>query len=162
MSHSSLPRLGAALGLTALTLSGCSAIPADAEGTLDRARNGSLVVGVSEHKPWTDVNDETGEVTGSEADLILSFADSIDAEVDWRPAAESILAGQMKAGEVDVIIGGLTATSPWSSHMALTRPYTSAETEEGDTEDMVMGVRLGENELLVALERHLAKEHGEI
>lgn len=51
MSHSFLPRLGAALGLTALTLSGCSAIPADAEGTLDRARNGSLVVGVSEHKP---------------------------------------------------------------------------------------------------------------
>lgn len=162
MSTNLLPRLGMALGLAALTLSGCSAIPADAEGTLDRARNGALVVGVSEHKPWTDVNDETGEVTGSEADLIVSFADSIDAEVDWRPAAESVLAGQMKAGDVDVIIGGLTATSPWSTHMALTRPYTSVETEEGNTEDMVMGVRLGENELLVALERHLAEEHGEI
>ena len=162
MSPRLLPRLGTAFGLTALTLSGCGSIPADAEGTLDRAQGGTLVVGVSEHEPWTDVDDETGQVTGTEADLIMSFADDIDADVDWRPGAESVLAGHMKAGEVDVIIGGLTATSPWSSHMALTRPYTSAETEEGDTEDMVMGVRLGENELLVALERHLAKEHGEI
>lgn len=46
--------------------------------------------------------------------------------------------------------------------MALTRPYTSVESDEGETEDMVMGVRLGENALLVALERHLAQEHGEI
>lgn len=162
MSPRPLPRLGATLGLTALSLSGCATIPADAEGTLDRAQDGTLVVGVSEHEPWTKVDDETGQVTGSEADLIMSFADGIDADVDWRPGAESVLAGQMKAGEVDVLIGGLTASSPWSTHMALTRPYTSVESEEGETEDMVMGVRLGENALLVALERHLAQEHGEI
>lgn len=162
MSLRLLPRLGATLSLTTLALSGCATIPADAEGTLDRAQEGTLVVGVSEHKPWTDVDDETGQVTGSEADLIMSFADGIDADVDWRTGAESVLAGQMKAGEVDVLIGGLTASSPWSTHMALTRPYTSVESDEGETEDMVMGVRLGENALLVALERHLAQEHGEI
>ena len=160
MSLRLLPRLGATLGLTTLALSGCATIPADAEGTLDRAQEGTLVVGVSEHKPWTDVDDETGQVTGTEADLIMSFADGIDADVDWRTGAESVLAGQMKAGEVDVLIGGLTASSPWSTHMALTRPYTSVESDEGETEDMVMGVRLGENALLVALERHLAQEHG--
>ena len=41
--------------------------------------------------------------------------------------------------------------------MALTRPYTTV-----DGESMVMGTRLGENELMVALERYLAKEFGEI
>ena len=140
----------------AALLGGCSALPADVAGTFDRASGGTLVVGVSEHRPWTHVDDE-GRVTGSEADLITSFAESIDATVDWAPAPESVLATKVKDGEVDVVIGGLTATSPWSSFMALTRPYQTVGEEK-----MVMGVRLGENELLVNLERHLAREFGEI
>lgn len=60
---------------------------------------------------------------------------------------------QIKEGQLDVVVGGLTKKSPWSTHMALTRPYA---------EDLVMGVRMGENELQVALERYLAREHGEI
>lgn len=143
--------------LAALLLSGCGLIPADAEGTLDRARDGQLVVGVSEHPPWTVIDEDTGEVTGSEADLIGSFADSLNAEIEWRPGPESVLAGWISEGEVDIVVGGLTADAPWSSHMALTRPYTTV----GD-EEMVMGVPMGENELMMALESHLAREHGEI
>lgn len=151
----------AALLLSAVpVLSACgvvSSLPADVDGTLDRARDGTLVVGVSEHPPWVSIDGDTGEVTGSEAELLLSFARSLNAEIDWRPGPESVLAERISDGEVDVIAGGLTTTAPWSSHLALTRPYTVVEGEE-----MVMGVRLGENELLVALERHLAREHGEI
>lgn len=39
-------------------LSACGTIPADSIGTLDRARTGDLVVGVSEHQPWTEVSDK--------------------------------------------------------------------------------------------------------
>ncbi|MCK2201714.1 substrate-binding periplasmic protein [Corynebacterium callunae] len=148
--------------LSALLLGGCGAIPADADGTLDSARDGTLVVGVSEHPPWTILDEETGEITGSEAELIKGFAESINAEIEWRPSPESILAGDIKDGEIDIVIGGLTATSPWASHMALTRAYASVESTDGQTEDMVMGVPMGENELMVTLERHLAQEHGEI
>ncbi|RSZ64472.1 ABC transporter substrate-binding protein [Corynebacterium hylobatis] len=142
-------------------LSACgivSSMPADVDGTMDRARDGTLVVGVSEHPPWVNIDGDTGEVTGSEAELLNSFARSINAEIEWRPGPESVLAERIRDGEVDVIAGGLTTAVPLSSHMALTRPYTAID---GD-EEMVMGVRLGENELLVALERHLAREHGEI
>ena len=152
----------AALGAAALTLNGCGSIPADSVGTYDRASDGTLVVGVSEHAPWVQIDDVTGEITGSEADLIRSFADSINADVEWSPGPESVLAERVKSGEVDVVIGGLTAASPWSSHMALTRPYASVTSDDGETEDMVMGTRLGENELLTELERHLAEEHGDI
>lgn len=137
----------------ALALTACGSIPADSAGTLDRARGGTLVVGVSENEPWTDVDDHTGEVSGSESELIEGFADTIDAEVEWVPGSESVLAEQIKEGELDVIIGGLTKKSPWTSHMALTRPYTN---------DNVMGVQMGENALQVALERYLAEESGEI
>lgn len=144
-----------AVGAAAM-LAGCSSIPADSVGTLDRATGGTLVVGVSEHHPWTDVS-ETGEYSGSEVDLIESFADSIDAEIEWHAAPESVLAGQISEDLLDVMIGGLTTSSPWTTHMATTRSYAKV-----NGEDMVMGVRMGENELMVALERHLAQEHGEI
>jgi len=118
---------------------GCTALPVDVEGTFDRASDGTLVVGVSDNDPWTAL----------ETDLITSFADTIGAEIDWREGPESVLAERIRDGEIDVFIGGLNSSSPWASHMALTHPYQ---------DDMVMGVRLGENKLLVNLERHLFRE----
>ncbi|MCT1443849.1 ABC transporter substrate-binding protein [Corynebacterium sanguinis] len=153
--------VGAAL-LSASLVAGCGALPRDTEGTYNRAQDGTLVVGVSEHEPWTSVNDATGEVSGSEAELIRGFADSIDADVEYKVASESVLAGWIEDGEIDVMIGGLTATSPWVSHMALTRPYTTVTSESGSDEKMVMGVPMGENKLMVELERYLSRAEGEI
>lgn len=153
--------VAALVALVPSAVTACGTMPHDADGTLDRARDGVLVVGVSEHRPWTVIDDE-GRVHGSEADLIRGFADGIGAEIKWRPAPESVLAGDVKEGRVDVMIGGLTADTPWTDKIAVTRPYVTVATEDGGSDDMVMGVRQGENELLVELERHLAREHGEI
>lgn len=155
-----------ALALTAAPLLGAcgalSALPVDVDGTYDRARGGTLVVGVSEHRPWVDLDEATGEAVGIEADLIRSFAEGIDAEVQWRPGPESVLAEDIRNGEMDIIVGGFTTSAPWSSHMALTRPYAKVPSPGGQEEEMVMAVRTGENELLVELERHLAREQGEV
>ena len=162
MNLPSVARVAATLILSTLPLSACGSIPADSVGTFDRATGGDLVVGLSEHSPWAEFDRDSGTASGSEVELIESFADSIDAEIQWRPGPESVLAHSIKEGEIDLLIGGLTATSPWSTHMALTRPYGETTAENGSTEKMVMGVRLGENELLTELERHLAEEAGEI
>ncbi|AWH93633.1 substrate-binding periplasmic protein [Dietzia lutea] len=154
-------RQKAIVGLPAILLAGCSSIPADADGALDRAQNGTLAVGVSEHPPWTFVGPDGG-VTGREADLIEGFAEKIGAEIEWHIGPESVLADAIKEGELDVVIGGLTSSAPWSDKMALTRSYAAVATKDGQTDDMVMGVPLGENALMIALERHLAHEHGEI
>ena len=61
-------RKAASLAACLLLLSACETIPADSIGTLDRARDGELVVGVSEHHPWTDVS-ENGDYSGSEIEL---------------------------------------------------------------------------------------------
>lgn len=132
-------------------------MPADSVGTFGRATDGTLMVGIFEHQPWAHFDDSTGSVTGSEVELIQGFAETINAEIEWKDGPESVLAHDMKEGHLDVMIGGLTDTSPWSSHMALTRPYATI-----DEENMVMGVRMGENELMVELERYLAREGGEI
>jgi hypothetical protein len=46
--------------------------------------------------------------------------------------------------------------------MALTRPYANVPAPDGGIQKMVIGVRAGENALLVALERYLAERAGEI
>ena len=152
--------LAATFIVSGLVLGGCAAIPADSEGTLDRARNGTLVVGVSEHPPWTSVTN--GGVEGTEVDLIRGFADDIDAQIEWHAGPESVLIGSLADGGLDIVIGGLTSDSPWQEEIALTRSYRAVPAEGGHTEDMVMAIRMGENALMVALERYLAEEHGEI
>lgn len=135
--------------------------PADAQGTLERAAGGELRVGVSVNPPFTDVSAD-GSVAGSEVDLIEVYADRIDADIVWTPAGENTLAAAMGAGELDVVIGGLASDVPWTSDVALTRPYTTATGPDGSTVKIVMGVTPGENALLVDLEHFLAEEAGEL
>ena len=95
-------------------------------------------------------------VSGREADLVAGFAATRDATIEWIPGPESELVAGMARGDLHVVVGGLTADSPWSEEVALTRPYAQELTPDGDTEQMVMATPLGENALLVALETYLA------
>jgi polar amino acid transport system substrate-binding protein len=137
---------------TLVSLPGC-AVPVDPEGTLERVSGGVLRVGMSPQEPWTALDD--GERSGVEVRLIEEFAAERDADVDWQDGGEESLIGQLHRGELDVVVGGLTEKTPWSSHAALTRPYVVVTGPEGSPEPHVMAARMGENALLVALERFL-------
>ncbi|MPV37118.1 transporter substrate-binding domain-containing protein [Georgenia subflava] len=149
-------RFVAAAGLL-LALGGCSAtIPTDPDGTLDHVTGGSLRVGVSPNPPWTSLPDgPEGEPAGTEVELVQDFARSIDAEIVWVPGGEEDLVGQLEHDGLDLIIGGLTAKSPWSSKVALTYRYTVTTGPHGEDELHVMATPMGENAFLVELERFL-------
>lgn len=151
----------AGLAAGTLLIGGCGAYPKDAAGSFEQAEGGTLVVGVSPHEPWTSVAPATGDVSGSEVELVRGFADEIGADVDWRVGAESELAEWLDGGDIDVVIGGFQANSPWTEEIAFTRPYEEVEAD-GVTRKMVMGVRRGENRMLVELERYLSRATGEI
>lgn len=150
------------LGITlGAALTGCAAvdvietIPADADGTYNRVAGGTLVVGVSPNGPWVSVDKQGAKPGGPEPALLERFAEEIGAQIEWRVAAESELAKLMEQREIDVAIGGFPKDVPWEDSMALTRPYKP-------TGGTVMGVGLGENRMLVELERFLAREAGEL
>lgn len=149
-----------AVPLVALVLlaAGCGAtVPTDPEGTLDRVRDGVLRVGVSPAPPWTEAEPE-GAVPGPagiEPDLLRAFAETLDAEVEWTTGGEETLVDQLDRDELDVVVGGLTARSPWSSHAALTFPYAETVGPEGEKQLHVMAVRMGENAFQSELERFL-------
>jgi len=133
---------------------GCAApFPADPDGTLQRVESGVLWVGVSPNETWSGFED--GEGVGREAQLVRGFADALAAEVRWREGGEEQLMEAVEAGELDLVIGGLTDATPWSTHAAMTRPYTESVDETGRTVRHVMAVPLGENAFLTELETYL-------
>jgi polar amino acid transport system substrate-binding protein len=63
------------------------------------------------------------------------FAETVDAEVEWVPGSESDLVAALEVYALDVVIGGLTADSPWAEPVGLTSPYLTTR--------LVVGVPAG-------------------
>lgn len=138
-----------------VVLSGCSGgIPADPDGTLERVTDGTLRVGVSHNPPWVDLGVE-GEPTGSEVALVRRFAEQIDADIEWTDSSEAPLVDALDRGELDLLIAGFVADTPWSEKAAVTRPFAEIANSRGEREKHVMLAPMGENAFLVALERFL-------
>ena len=112
-----------------LMIAGCD-FPADPEGTLDRARGGTLRVGVIEEPPWV-VLEPGDEPAGVEPELVRRFAATIGAEVEWVEGSEAELAAAMGGFQLDLLIGGLTRDFPYPKDVAMTVPYVDTEIELG-------------------------------
>jgi ABC-type amino acid transport substrate-binding protein len=129
-------------------------MPRDPEGTFDRVQGGTMRVGVSPQAPWTELDgDQPG---GIEVALLEKFADQVDAQIEWSTGAESELLRQLKTGGLDIVIGGLEKSTPWSKEVGLTRPYLTIQDEKH-----VIAVRQGENRWLLELEKFLQEHRGE-
>lgn len=148
----------AILGLCALVGCGLS-MPTDPDGTLDRVRGGVLRVGASPNEPWIAWSAEA-EPAGPEANLVRRFAETIDARIEWSRGGEESLISQLERGELDLVVGGLTAETPWVEKAAITKPYATVRGEDGSDERHVMAAPLGENAFLVALEQFLLAQGG--
>lgn len=141
--------------MAAAAAGGCSTIPRDPGGTLERVRDsGVLRVGASPSEGRVIIDGH--RVSGPEAELVSGFARSLGASVRWRPGGEGELVAAMERGELDVLVGGLSATSPWVGTVSLTRPYAESS-DHGQLLQHVMAVPLGENATLVALEDYLSR-----
>lgn len=104
-------------------LTGCNNYPRDPNDSLQQAQTHGLKVGASESTPWIEFTD--GEIAGTEAELVEKFAKSINAEVEWIKGSEGSLMKMLKANELHLVVGGITKETPWSNHVAITKPYTT-------------------------------------
>lgn len=142
------------LGLILLLTTACASFPSDPDDTLERVRGGVLRVGVSPHEPWTRLTG-VGDPSGTEPELVRRFAAGLGAEVTWTPGGEEELMTQLEEGELDLVVGGLTADTPWTDKAAITQPYARARDDAGKMREHVMAAPLGENAFLLALEKFL-------
>ena len=137
-----------------LLTAGCTSFPADPEDTLERVTDGLLRVGVSPNPPHTEVRG-AAEPEGREVVLVRDFAATLPAEVEWTVGGEEMLITALERGDLDVVVGGLTADTPWSEHVAVTRPYAKATDAAGEPIELVLAARPGENAFLMRLEEFL-------
>lgn len=88
-------------------------------------------VGVAENDPWVllDVSDEPEG--GVEVGLIEEFAASIDAEIEWFEGSVDELMAGLHTRSVDLVVGGLGSTSPFSKEGTFTHPYLTTFTTIG-------------------------------
>src|SRR5438270_13969486 len=100
-------QIGASVFL--LALAACS-LPRDADGTLDRIRGGTMRVGIVVDTPW--VTDSSGQAGGVEGALVRDVAQRLNAKIAWAHGEESELLEIMQHRELDLVIGGFTASSP--------------------------------------------------
>jgi ABC-type amino acid transport substrate-binding protein len=148
-----------ALAAAYVMVAGC-AIPTDPDETLERVRGGALRVGMTEADPWARRDGERR--AGVEVGLIARFAGELGARVKWTDGSEEELFEGLHAGSLDVVIGGITAKSPWSETAAFTRPYATVRSASGKPEEHVLATRLGENDFLTELDFFLQRREAEI
>lgn len=154
-------RLIGCLCLVLALLTGGCGIPTDPRDTLENVHNsGELVVGVSLSPPWAVL--EGDAVTGSEAELVEGFAARLGVRPRWVVGGEQHLVDQLANSQVQLVIGGITSDTPWTSKAAPTRSYATSEDPEGKQQEHVMLVQLGENRFLSELERYLDEQTGKL
>jgi polar amino acid transport system substrate-binding protein len=109
------------VGLLVLVALAACGLPRDASGTLSRVRGGTMRVGVVIDTPWT--TDSATEVGGIEGALARVLARQLGARIEWVRAQPEELLQSAHDRELDLVIGGFTASTPWKKQLALTRPY---------------------------------------
>ncbi|XVS61586.1 substrate-binding periplasmic protein [Actinosynnema sp. CA-299493] len=118
----------AALALVVASAGGCQ-WPRDADGTLDRVREGTIRIGVAHNPPWTIIDGSAGDEAPGGAETVLArrLADSLGARVRWVPGGEAELMTALSERDLDLVLAGLDAQSPWSQDVALTTDYLTAD-----------------------------------
>jgi polar amino acid transport system substrate-binding protein len=90
-------------------------------------------------------------VSGVEPTLVGELARQMNARVQTVYGSETRLLEGLHRRELDVVIGGFTADSPWKRDVAFTKPYH----EDKDGRKHVFALAPGENGWLMRVEQFL-------
>ena len=116
----------AALVAAVWLLAGCaSALPASASSpVLSRIQGkGELVVGTAASMPPLNMTTKTGEVIGLEVDLARAMAEAMNVKLRLATIPFAGLLPALEAGQVDMILSGMTMTPVRNMKVAFVGPY---------------------------------------
>jgi polar amino acid transport system substrate-binding protein len=107
--------------LASLAVLASCGLPHDADGTLNRVRGQVIRVGFAIDTPWT--TDSAGGAGGIEGRLVRTLAQGIGAQIDWVHGQQGQLLEALRHRDLDLVVGGISGASPWSTQVGFTRPY---------------------------------------
>jgi polar amino acid transport system substrate-binding protein len=95
-----------------------------ASPVLDHVRaTGELRVGVSGNQPPFNMKNKAGELIGLDIDLAKALGASMGTTVRFVEMPFGTLLGALDAGEVDIVLSGLTMTPERNTKVAFAGPY---------------------------------------
>ncbi len=116
-----------AMGLTACTSTGGNGGPSsDASNAPVLAaivERGTLRVGMSGDQPPFNVVNKSGELIGLEVDLARALANSLGVDLELVQRPFGTLLNALDAGEVDMVMSGLTMTPERNMKVGFVGPY---------------------------------------
>ena len=116
----------AGLVVMATFLAGCATAttaPSSSPG-LDRIRaKGELVVGTAASMPPLNMTTKTGEIIGLEMDLARAMAAAMKVKLRLAAMPFANLLPALEAGQVDMILSGMTMTPERNMRFAFVGPY---------------------------------------
>jgi hypothetical protein len=121
-------------------------LPKDSEGTLERVRQShQLRVGLILAAPGAPIEEPASA-------LLARLAAATGAAPRLLPGDAEPLLSRLEEGELDLVVGRFTASSPWSTLVTLSPPL--ATTKQGETEIILAAaMQNGENEWISLVER---------
>src|SRR5690606_31629618 len=129
--------------------------PADPQRSLPAPRGrGPLRVGVVAHPRGVAVPDPAGPV-GLESELVRASAERPALDIQWHHRGVEQLVESLRRHELDLLIGGFSATHPWRAEVGQTFIYFNERNQQGTLGEHVILTAPGENALLLTLERFL-------
>ena len=147
--------------LAVLATAACN-LPRDPDGTLDRVRGGTMRVGMVVDTPW--VTDSAEGAGGIERTIVNDLARELGAKVEWHKGTAEHLLEALHDRDLDLVIGGFTASSPWKQQVAMTKPYytdTTMVRGKRKEEPHAVAVAPGENAWQVRVEQLLRGKKNE-
>src|SRR2546425_12494118 len=87
---------------------------------------GELVVGTAASMPPLNMTTKTGEIIGLEIDLARAMADSMKVKLRLAPMPFVELLPALEAGQVDMILSGMTMTPERNMKFAFVGPYLTS------------------------------------
>jgi polar amino acid transport system substrate-binding protein len=120
--RAAVPALIAAALVPLTVCASCGSLPRDPEHTLEHVIQRKHVrIGLIENTPWV-IHAPEGP-RGAEVMIIQRFAASLGAAPDWFWGGEEEHMEALRHFELDLAIGGIASSTPWSKTIGLTRPY---------------------------------------
>lgn len=152
------PWLSAWFAPLLLALAGCTDYPRDPERTTERVESGVMRVGVVHDPPFVRLRG-AGAPRGAEVEFARALARSLDARVAWVAGGHDALLVDLEEYRLDLVLGGLSADTPWKERVALIRPF-KARDARGRLVPRVLAVPPGENRWQLRVERFSRSEAG--
>src|SRR5262245_55158711 len=121
-------RWGRFLGcvFTLVILAGCASGSSGSSTSPGLSRiqgKGELVVGTAASMPPLNMTTKTGEIIGLDVDLARAMADAMRVKLRLSPMPFASLLPALEAGQVDMVISGMTMTPDRNMKVAFVGPY---------------------------------------